>query len=1171
VKILVVGDLHLRAKKLKDIADAWGAVAGWAHKNSVDAIIQAGDVFDHANVYGREATTGTIYGAFISPFAFEPKPVPLYVVVGNHDMGSLRDKDALAPVDQYPWISVTRKPCVFEAKGNLSICAVPWVNRLHLISKLISAGMKLEDATKKVGSAIANMVGPLGDECRLHQERGRFVLFVGHVEVTGAKLANSMVQGDGSFEFSPDALRSIGADAYALAHIHVRQHILGLPNPNDGYLGCLSQLSFNEEGNSVGCRLIEIDGRSIRSDRWLENKSAPKYFTVASMDGLQYRAGTDYVKLRGNIRPDSLPEGVMFEPLPKLNPSRTRIAEKLDCDSPIETLIGTWHKIEACKAPLDAMIEEAKKLQRTCQVQDEAIGSLERIDRIRLKNITCHASTDIKLGRLGICGIAGPNGSGKTTAMESIILALYGSSPSRPVLPALMPKGDQVESAVELEFASGGRNYIARREFKRTAKTFAHKAYLFEKGKNEPLAGPKVEDVFAYSSRLVGDFDLVLSGVFSAQGDAANIVKLKPAARKDLFAKLLGTEKFISLSEAAKKLVAADSASVQACRSRVESLKIELAKEQDDLRELESLKAAIAKKEKENSEAVVEQKRAEDALAAIERRIGANAEASAKMEEIRGQQQRILAEGRSLKAKKIEAEKLDVAVFEASLASARREFSEAKEAFSRAEAAASEAARKKEEAAALRATAAEIRAEKAKAYSSYLAQKNSEIAAMLAQRQEQAQVLSDKASQIAAKLQSLTESLEQAERRSSLLKGFPDQPVCRACPLAMDGIKSRDSIPELQARTSKGAPILAAATNELREYREQTAIMAEQARASICQEAKHLPDKEEEAARLDESSKAMHAAAARMVQTGGDEKRRLQKANEKVEEIEKHLGNVISAKAELGKLDALIDGAKAKFKELEETLVKTVIPEAVDQSEHDEAKRKISTWHMCLQGITTETKSLSVELGRHQARMEQHAARKSEIARLDSEMANKGAKAEVYEALVKAFSRDGISQLIVDSTIPHLQNIMAQLMSECEGKWSIRIATQRETKAGGMQERIDILVDDGSDERDISTYSGGETNLLSAVVRIAFSILQAERSGKGLKVLVLDEAMFFADNENADAFMRMLRMLPKHFAQVFVISHSEFVLSSIQDKIFFSRRPDGASIVQTDFQPGAVA
>jgi len=93
-------------------------------------------------------------------------------------------------------------------------------------------------------------------------------------------------------------------------------------------------------------------------------------------------------------------------------------------------------------------------------------------------------------------------------------------------------------------------------------------------------------------------------------------------------------------------------------------------------------------------------------------------------------------------------------------------------------------------------------------------------------------------------------------------------------------------------------------------------------------------------------------------------------------------------------------------------------------------------------------------------------------------------------------------------------------------------------------------------------------NGLSAaeILELKRLLAQAERSGRGVKVLVLDEAMYFADSEYAEAFMRMLQNLTKCFTQIIVVSHSDLVLASIRNKIFFAKPIGGRTTIQCDFE-----
>jgi len=106
--------LHFRSQKLDDIATAWAVAVEWAYRHKVDIIVQTGDVFNHTNVYGREASTGTIFSKFLEPFLNREHQIPLFLIPGNHDIGLPRDKDALAPIEHYPWVKVVRRPSVIN-------------------------------------------------------------------------------------------------------------------------------------------------------------------------------------------------------------------------------------------------------------------------------------------------------------------------------------------------------------------------------------------------------------------------------------------------------------------------------------------------------------------------------------------------------------------------------------------------------------------------------------------------------------------------------------------------------------------------------------------------------------------------------------------------------------------------------------------------------------------------------------------------------------------------------------------------------------------------------------------------------------------------------------------------------------------------------------------------
>jgi DNA repair exonuclease SbcCD ATPase subunit len=159
---------------------------------------------------------------------------------------------------------------------------------------------------------------------------------------------------------------------------------------------------------------------------------------------------------------------------------------------------------------------------------------------------------------------------------------------------------------------------------------------------------------------------------------------------------------------------------------------------------------------------------------------------------------------------------------------------------------------------------------------------------------------------------------------------------------------------------------------------------------------------------------------------------------------------------------------------------------------------------------------------------------------------------EKYEIVSKAFSKDGIPQLMIDSALPQLQDILNQLTSYIR-KFDIKISTQQEQKNDTLKETISFVVDDGIKSRDIKYFSGGEKKLLKSIVRLGLSLFQSQRSGNSYKLLFMDEAFDALDRDNSMLLLRIIYNLKSKFVQIFIISHSTDVLGNLSKCIRFEK------------------
>jgi len=1153
MKLFLLGDVHLRAKKLSDVSSAWSRMIHLATELECEYILQAGDVFDHANVFGKEATIGTIYDEFLKPFSADPSVPEMICILGNHDIGGPNNKDALVPVDHHDLISVFRKPSQKLLKGQVGLVMLPWIDRATLMKSLAGKGMSPEESRAKIEELLSGrLIEILSGFVKDYKDRGRPVIFMSHLEVTGAKMDSGMAQSGGLFEFSPKSLSEIGADFYAFGHIHKRQQIIGLPNENDGYLGAICQGKFGEEDNPSGGRFLEISPEGeVLADRWVNDSQSPRYFTVESMaEVMAIDHSKDYVKLRAEARPPDLPLGVIFEKKPTKKPDQKEGDSEvvLDAETSLDVLLQEWGKRNGVEIS-QVLIDDAKNLK--LPASQYGIGSWESLDKIVLKNITSHKDTVVDLnGIRGVIGVEGPNGAGKTSVLESCLFSMYGNAPSYSAQGLLSTMSKQM-GLVEVHFTSSGQTYVARRELK-GGKNFSHKAFLFKEGSEEPVAGPNVGAVNNECSVLVGDKDLVLAGVFAAQRGEDNIVDRDPADRKEVFAKLIGSEKFLRMSQEAKELAKAESAVIEVTEDRISELKEQLVDDDDLQQQIQS-----TSKEKDDAEASLEEERTslEDIKSSIHT---ANERESqllairAKIAELEKKKKSISEEGRALQEEQTMLLKSDAG-------EAQKGLDEAKKALEKCLKAKKEVDQISKESASLMAKSSELKAKASEMESSRVAaytkrRKSAEEAQkkVAEERQTNFEKINSLLEELKGKIRGLETDIRESCHKADLIKGFPDLPECKACVLAKDCIEAKDSVPgkvkELDAlkdRVSTGEQkrsayiqktndlVAAEACEEESEFQKdvlaELATLKEKAETLSKEATEKVPSAELSA--LADKEEALSGAVA--------------EAEANVSKCKDSLSRIETIKALIAKLRESFGEAVKEQESLKETMPKPIdlISLRATQAQAEEAVKE----------ATQKVTDLAVKYGKLESKLEENEKRRAEWLKLSSSISSKKDLIARMTTLTKAFGRDGIPQMLTERTVPRFEELMNELVSEFECGYEIQVLTERTTKKGTKEDVILIQVDDGYGFRDVRSYSGGESRLLKYLVSISFAIIQAERSGKGLKVLILDEAVESLDDDKSGDFIAMAMKLPKFFNQVFIISHNLRILSEIPCKIKMGR------------------
>ena len=180
--------------------------------------------------------------------------------------------------------------------------------------------------------------------------------------------------------------------------------------------------------------------------------------------------------------------------------------------------------------------------------------------RLELEGFTSFRErTEVSFEDTDLFVFRGTTGSGKSSLIDAMVFALYGSVPRYDALKLIAPVVSQGknQAKVRLDFEARGRTYSAVRVVQRTATggAITKEARLEEcrsDGPPKTLAATAPELSACVQSDIIGlDLDHFTKCVVLPQGEFAAFLRAKPADRKQLLERLLGLGLYEKLRKAA--------------------------------------------------------------------------------------------------------------------------------------------------------------------------------------------------------------------------------------------------------------------------------------------------------------------------------------------------------------------------------------------------------------------------------------------------------------------------------------------------------------------------------------------------------------------------------------------------------------------------------------------
>lgn len=806
-----------------------------------------------------------------------------------------------------------------------------------------------------------------------------------------------------------------------------------------------------------------------------------------------------------------------------------------------------------------------------------------RITALSFRGLTCFdEKAEINLDELprGLVAFVGHNGSGKTSALETIAAALYQDLPSRKKTKSLFDycNGDAFVRLEATDAGPSGSDDVVL-ELKLNPRARASEGYLWVNG--QAVVAGKMTELQAAVPKLFGSKTLFLATAFSSQSRRGSFLEIPRADRKALFVEMLGIEGIREVHARAKDQVSQAESAVER-EDRALGAVLEGFQEGESAETIErealTLEETVGREEKAaelKKKSLAARRESVAKVAGLAERLqGLQRELAGLMSErLRAHSRMTIAEEDLQAIPEKRADELASVGVDPDLSRVRERAEKLRaEALEKIEAEARDAQAVVDEAEAIEGAArdAEIRW------------------GIIAELERSIRDLEDNRDQDAAEraVEAAEKDLADAERDAALLSSVPcgassrwvDEEDLRepGDPDATEILPVRDLGADCQLleRARKRAKDAAALRETLAEAKESLAKEVGRSKArqvAIGDQRAALADAREKrekalamAARVGELHRARALLASaeesrdRADQARDEEIRRAEDAIERnararknVEERwagrETELREAIQAEVErIAAIDAELEPKRVEFEETKEKLAGRNV---------DELNVRIAELEAEVETHDRQASEARVALGRANDRLERRRADEEKAAALELAADRERLELADWTLLEEALGPNGIQALEVDASGPAVAEIANHLLESCySARFSIGFRTIRPKKTGkGYVEDFEVLVYDGGQERDVEDLSGGERVVIGETIALALSIFNAKRSGIRWTQTFRDETAGALDGENALAYVELLRRAREvgGLDQVVFVAHQPDVFEAADARLVF--------------------
>lgn len=1141
MRIAHIADLHCCKEHQKEALESLDEICLSLTANPVDLIAVAGDTWD-ASMLNTEASGFNDFVARIQNLATFAPVVMIYGTPSHDTDGSLevfriiRAKNTITILEAAkPYFLENGKIVETSTAPEALIFGIPEPRKKYL---LVNSTVGKEETESAIRDAMQKLCFLLAAKRREFPDIPCVMLY--HGDVAGSSLQNdrTIERGTG-IAISIDDLASIGADYYALGHIHKPQQVGTLPAY---YAGSIYPKDYGET-HKAGFNIVEIaDGKTEvkriafrhpqnmkiegGADVKIDGDYTGKRVWLEITCTKEERVLLDEDKILSEIRSHGAEEGSRVT-ISEIPTETVRAAEITEAAG-VSEKFKVWAENSGIEVK-ESVLQKIKKLDSEISTESaKAKGSWELVSLNLRGAIGIYkglkkdeVSINFDSFDSGLIALTGDNGKGKTTLIENChpypkmltrkdkLQEQFRLRDSfREVVYRDRDTGRMVKCVIQVdgETKSGSCNY------------FAYDSY--DGGKSwsaVPGLDKNLKPYEEFVEATFGTLELYLRTAFITQRPTKNLPDLTDATageKKTLFVELAGIDYLQKFSEAANDRVKANAEKVHDSEIRIQMLESSLSRKNE-------IETSLAESEKTAKEKQAELD-------------GITASGKKAREELNGAQERFNAEKDRLN--KENGLKDDVSTLESEISNIESEISRNQKA-------------------------TEKRAENEKVIAEY-----EDLQKVIAEEQKKRNAINEANS---AKMSEYLQEKSEFDEKIAEIKKNIETLATEKNAVEKDILKSENEIKFKERDIADisdtcptcGQKLPAEKIAELNEKRNEAKASIKILEDAISEKKNRVSEIEKKIAELtQELSEFAFSEPVKPKREEFDasaENEATAKLNSiNIEKAKSELETAKTASVRIEGLTVQIADKKKLLENAEKTL------REVESKRDDGAENALNEAQKKIDSLTEKFTSVKAELAGINATIEAGKKSLAEIAESEKELEKVRKEAEKaksesveWELVSKAFGKDGIQALELDALAPGISETANRILKSGYGdRFSISIETTRIGGSGKKTKQIEdfkIMVNDDGDVTALENKSGGESVWIKRAIYDAFAVIRRRNTGFAFLTCFQDETDGALDASAKTAYCRMLEASHEagKLRHTIIITHSNEVRAMIEQKI----------------------